>query len=185
MKTSATVAPPDEQKICVTCGFCCDGTLFLHAHLNPGERGHLPAKIEQAGYSVEGNDYFRLPCSYFDRKCTIYNEKKADVCSDYRCQLLKDFAVGSITLEGALAVVREGKQMRARVMNDFKKFSGRREEIYFKQLLREMGKIQESANEARNVSKEFEILMARCNIFEALLIKHFLFKGEFEKRVMK
>ena len=36
--------PVIEQEICVTCGFCCDGTLFKYAVLQSGERGNLPAK---------------------------------------------------------------------------------------------------------------------------------------------
>ncbi|MBE0674536.1 MAG: hypothetical protein IH591_07745, partial [Bacteroidales bacterium] len=86
-------APAEEQAICVVCGFCCDGTLFVNAGLNQGERGSgLPEKIEQASFSEGGRDYFRLPCNYFSGKCSIYDRNRADVCSSFRCQLLKDLA---------------------------------------------------------------------------------------------
>ena len=47
-------APVEEQRICVGCGCCCDGTLFVNAGLNPGERGGLPGQIIvcEAGHPV-------------------------------------------------------------------------------------------------------------------------------------
>lgn len=187
------------------CGFCCDGTLFLHAHLNPGERGHLPEKIERASYSKDGRDYFRLPCGYFDRKCTIYDQKKANVCSDYRCQLLKDFSAGKISHEDALQVVREAGRMRAELFEEWKKMTGEKDGINFMSILREMEKIRKATTggeaalpqadmivpEAELVVPETnmfvpqtDLFVARCNIFEALLIKHFWSAGEFDKLMM-
>ncbi len=40
--------PPKEQDLCVNCGFCCDGTIFMHAVLIQGEKGNLPEKIQTA-----------------------------------------------------------------------------------------------------------------------------------------
>jgi hypothetical protein len=177
--------PPDEQGICVGCGFCCDGTLFLHAHLNPGERGSLPEKIEQQSYTKEGKDYFRLPCLYFNRKCTIYDLKRADVCLSYRCQLLKDFAEGRVTQDDAVATVREAMEMRGAIMKEYRRMTGAGGKINFRDLLAGMGKIQKSAGMENRLRRDFEMLLARCNIFEALLIKHFRSAEDFEKMIMK
>lgn len=178
-------APLDEQKICVECGLCCDGTLFQHAHLDPGESGGLPARLEENSYSKDGKDYFRLPCHYFDGKCTIYDQKKANVCSGYRCQLLKDFAEEKITLDDALAVVSEALNMRDQILEQYRMFSGHSSKVYFKELLRKMGKIQDSFADGAPAEPAFDMLLAWCNIFEALLIKHFSPAGEFEKMIMK
>ncbi|MBK7488875.1 MAG: hypothetical protein IPI74_03485 [Bacteroidales bacterium] len=91
----------------MNCGLCCDATLFLHATLQPGERGHLPEKIEEAGSTGDGGDYFLLPCGYFSGACTIYDCQRADVCSTFRCRLLKVFAGGGISQADALRTVRE------------------------------------------------------------------------------
>ena len=181
---SDRIAPLEEQRICVECGFCCDGTLFLHAHLNPGERGHLPEKIESAVYSKDGRDYFRLPCGYFDRKCTIYDKKKADVCFDYRCQLLKDYAAGKVSAEEALEIVREAGRIRAELFAQFRIVAGGLDGINFMAMLREIGKMNESFREGGEVLPEWDMFVARCNIFEALLIRHFWSAGEFEKLMM-
>jgi hypothetical protein len=171
----------EEQSICVACGMCCDGTLFLHAYLNAGERGNLPEKIERQSYSKDGKDYFRLPCGYFKGLCMIYDRERADVCSAYRCQLLKNYAAGRITLDAAMKVVHDAVNTRKELMAQYMIFSGSRRRIFFKKLLRELGKIQEGASAEVPVRIEYDMLLARCNIFEALLIKHFLSDAEFEK----
>ena len=179
--------PVEEQSICVKCGFCCDGTLFLHAHLNPGERGvgRLPEWIEENSISEDGKDYFPHPCHYFSEKCTIYDRARADVCGSYRCQVLNDFADGKIILTDAMEVVREAMSIRTEIIEEYRRISGNNGDINFKQILIELGKIQKSVPERKAVSMDYEMLLARCNIFEALLIKHFRSAENFEKMIMK
>ena len=181
---SDRTAPPGEQKICVECGFCCDGTLFLHAHLNPGEKGHLPEKIEMAVYSRDGRDYFRLPCGYFDRRCTIYNQKKADICHDYRCQLLRDSAGGKISAGEALQTVREAKRMRSELFEEWRRISGSGEGVHFMGILRGMDKLNDPPHNEESTAPDRDLFVVRCNIFEALLIRHFSAAGEFAKLMM-
>lgn len=185
MTESILQGPPDEQLICVTCGFCCDGTLFLHAVLQPGEKGSLPEKIEQNYRNEDGKEFFVQPCLYFSEKCTIYDRKRANVCFSYRCQLLKDFAEAKVTLPEALKIVREAMGMLNILLEEYRFISGNREDLCFMQILIELGKIQKAAGEDGSVSSEFDVLQARCNIFEALLIKHFRSTDDFEKMIMK
>lgn len=180
-----SMAPEEEQRICVNCGFCCDGTLFLTAGLKPGERGHLPGKIEEASYRDGEKEYFRLPCGYFSGKCTIYNKQKAYVCSAYRCQLLKDFADGKVMLDEALEIVQYAVNMRAEIIEQYHFFSGHKRNIYFRKLLWELGEVQALATSNSREGMQYDLFLARCNIFEALLIKHFRSGEEFDKLVMK
>lgn len=177
-------APPGEQSICVTCGFCCDGTLFAHACLLSGERGHLPEKIEQHSFSEGDNDYFRLPCDYFSAKCTIYDRTRADVCSAYRCQLLRDFAEGRVPLEEALDIVRQAILMREKLIEQYHRITGNNTDINFRQLLIELGKIQKTIPEKETAGMDIEMLVAGCNIFEALLIKNIRSASDFESLIM-
>jgi hypothetical protein len=177
-------AEADEQRICVSCGFCCDGTLFLQAQLNNGERGHLPEKIEQQSFRVGDQEWFRLPCLYFTGKCTVYDKEKADVCSAYRCQLLNDFAGGKVSLHDAIESVREAVGMRKEIMKEYQRISGNTEDINFRQLLLELGRIQKPATEKEPLQMDYEMLLARCNIFAALLIKHFRSAADFEKMMI-
>jgi hypothetical protein len=174
------ISPAEEQKICTRCGFCCDGTLFLHAHLNLGERGHLPEKIEQSLFCEGDTDYFWLPCHYFSEKCRIYDSKRADVCSSYRCQLLKDFEDGKIPLDDALVIVQKTREIRAELYEKFKQITGE-DGICFRRILQELGRIQEKSPADDPLRMEYDLLQVRCNIFEALLIKHIRSAGDFEK----
>ena len=152
-------APAAEQRICVGCGFCCDGTLFVNAGLNPGERGGLPEKIEQASFSEGGKDYFRLPCNYFSGKCTIYDRKRADVCSSYRCQLLKDFAAGKVAMDEALSTVRDAFELRNEIIEGFRRISGKEGAVYFRKILNDLGRIMRSGKE-RWSDPGYEMLIA-------------------------
>ncbi len=178
---SNNIAPEEEQKICVGCGFCCDGTLFIHAVLKPGERTTAPEKIREQVFNEGEKDYFWLPCTYFSDKCLIYDSKRADVCGSYRCQLLRDFAGGKITLEEALGVVKEARAMRSELMGQYRHLTGNNEEMHFIRLLMKLGKLQETGREDEQPDMDLEILLARCNIFETLLIKHFRSAGDFGK----
>ena len=177
--------PEEEQAICVACGFCCDGTLFLHACLNPGERGHLPEKIEEKSFAEEGKDYFHLPCLYFSEKCTIYDRQRADVCSAYRCQLLKDLAGGIISPDEALSVVMDAKRMRDELLREYRKISGFSNKRVFRELLNELVRLTRDTKRNIDIRPGQDMLLVRCNIFEALLIKHIRSKDDFEKMMLK
>jgi hypothetical protein len=180
MPISPNKAPPEEQTICVTCGFCCDGTLFLHATLNPCEPGNIPEKIEQNRFTENGKEFFRLPCHYFSGKCIIYDRERANICSSYRCQLLKDFAGGKINLHDALEIVSEAMRMRTDLLDQYRRISGNDERINFRQLLSDLGKILKNASEEDPLIRDYEMLLAECNIFEALLIKHIRSASDFQ-----
>ena len=178
-------APPGEQKICVNCGMCCDGTLYLHAVLDPGERGNLPEKIEERSYTLAGKDYFLLPCLYFEGKCTIYDLQRAKVCGSYRCQLLKDIAEGNVSQTEALDIVAEAAATRTKLLKEYLRITGDDDGITFKKLHSRLGKLIQDTVPGGETENEMELLRARCNIFEALLIKHFRSADDFEKLVMK
>lgn len=178
-------APENEQTICLECGLCCDGTLFGHAELGPGERGNLPAMIEQNVFVLDGKDFFRLPCLYFRDKCTIYDRPRAEVCGSYRCRLLSDMKEERITAVEALEIIRRAREMRHSLVRAFNLSRTGNEMLPFAVILRELGKRNEPSAVNDFTDSDFYIIQARCNIFEALLIKHFRPAGDFEKIVMR
>lgn len=173
-----------EQNICITCGFCCDGTLFNKAVLQAGEYDNLPVKIKQNYFKQDDNEYFKLPCLYFDNLCTIYHQQKADICSSFRCQLLKDFSGGKITMDYALTAISNAKKIKEELFTEFRKQTGSENIKTIRGLLREIGKIQDKkVNYAIN-DTELELFTAKCNIFESLLIKHFKSEKDFSNLIM-
>lgn len=169
-----------EQEICLVCGFCCDGTLFAHASLEPREREHLPERMRENCFTRDDQEYFYLPCPYFSGLCMIYQGHKARVCSTYRCQLLKNYEVKEITIQEAREIVNHAVDMRNRLMEDYRHLTGRQEKIHFRQLLLEVNKMQEPDGEKDPACHEAALLQAKCNIFETLLIKHFRSVSDFE-----
>jgi len=172
-------SPIAEQAICVTCGFCCDGSLFDNATLQPGEKGGLPEYMEQTYFKNDKGEYFRLPCGYFDSKCTIYNQKKAHVCSAFRCQLLKDFSKKKTTQGNAKKLVKNAMAQRKKIMAFSEKVLNTPENLPFRKLLVELHKYINQEKENHTPNKELDILTARCNIFEALLIRYFKSEDDF------
>ena len=179
------VAPENEQAICLECGLCCDGTLFGHAELVPGEKGNLPDLIEQNVFTAGAKDYFRLPCLYFKEKCTIYGKPRAEVCGSYRCRLLSDMSEGKISPDEALETVRHARETRDSLASAYIAFSPANEILPFAGILMELGKSRKNADGDDVSATDHDIIQARCNIFEALLIRHFRPSGDFEKIVMK
>ncbi len=171
---------PEEQQICVGCGFCCDGTMFLNAVLQPGEHGGLPEKIEENYLKINDQEYFKLPCLYFDKHCSIYYREKAIICSTYRCQLLKNFSDGKISLPDALGIVQKALAMRQEIFEQYYLLADINKPVHFKGLLGALDKISNKKTQNYYANIDYEILVARCNIFEALLIKHFRSVQEFE-----
>jgi hypothetical protein len=181
MSKSFAKAPENEQAICLECGFCCDGTLFLRANLDSGESGNLPEKIEENRFFENGKELFRLPCSYFSGECSIYKNHRANVCGSYRCQLLKDLSHGKITSPEAIEIIRKARETAIALLNQYEIESGNRDTTNFRQLLLELGKILKFSSESNSITPGLETLQARCNIFEALLIRHFRSADDFEK----
>ncbi len=179
------VAPAGEQEICVTCGMCCDATLFMHATLQPGERGNLPSLIEAVSFTENGNDYFRQPCGYFSGSCVIYDSRRAEICSTYRCKLLGLYAGGVVSREEALRTVSEAVAMRDAVFAEYRRLTGREAGAGFRRVPVELGLMLREGLADEALSGACEMLLVRCNILEALLIRFFMSDDEFEKYIMK
>lgn len=97
---------PPAQRLCTACGLCCDGTLFDHGTLQPGEAAQLPPEIQLL--TVEGNAAFAQPCAaHRGGCCTLYDGGRPQVCSTFRCRLLRACERGGQSWERAHALVRE------------------------------------------------------------------------------
>ncbi|MBO0948193.1 hypothetical protein [Fibrella forsythiae] len=117
-------SPKQEQEICVQCGFCCDGTLFSHATLQPGERVNLPPKLEQHYVQYDTGDYFKQPCAYFAGCCTIYDQPRLHICSSFRCQLLRNVEAQTMLPSQAVQTVRDMVQLRANIYQLYRQIFG-------------------------------------------------------------
>jgi hypothetical protein len=117
MATSKTVADiklrPDadgsmnssSQSLCLTCGLCCDGTIFSSVQLKSDDE-IIPLKA--VGINIvpdSDSNRFKLPCAaHKNCTCTVYSNRPQD-CRTYRCELLKRFERDDISHEAALEII--------------------------------------------------------------------------------
>ena len=101
-----------EQELCKTCGFCCDGTLFQRAKAEEDEK-LLPLMEEEY---VKETRFFKLPCDYFDEKCSVYGGYRPKVCGAFKCKLLKDAIKEKTTYEEAANLVSQVKAQKKRLV---------------------------------------------------------------------
>jgi len=180
MNTTPLESPVEEQEICVNCGLCCDGTLFSYAILQAGERGTLPEKIEEKYGKDEENEFFTLPCAYFCGKCTIYGQKRAIVCSTFRCNLLKKFSKGEINQGEAFKAVDTSIELRAEIFQMYKIICGTEFTRSFRELLRELPEILKIYEGDFLKKKEIKLLILKCGLYDIMLTKAFKPAAEFQ-----
>lgn len=167
----------EEQKICILCGLCCDGTLFDKAVLQEGEKGTLPQKIEDNYFRTKNKEFFRQPCPYFAGKCTIYYQKKADICSAFRCRLLYDHDKKKLNFSETANIVRQTKILRDEIIILAREVFSIDYNLPFKTILK---RLNENNQEILDLASPLpEILKVKCYILEILLIKHFKPKKDF------
>lgn len=169
-----------EQLICISCGFCCEATLFDNATVKPGEKGTLPKKIEDKYFFNDSGEFFHLPCPYFDGKCSIYNQLKPKICSSFRCQLLKDFSSGRVHLEDAFLLIDQAKKQWKEIRTSAQNLLGAEaSEMPFRKLLHHLYDLMKALPEEAQGNNGLKILAVKCNILEALHIRHFKSEKDF------
>jgi hypothetical protein len=164
--------PQDEQTICVSCGFCCDHTLFEYASLSTGEK--VSGHFEESRFDIDGSDYFKLPCPHFNEKCTIYDKQKPKICSSFKCKLLKNFSSGEIEKSNALSIIKEAKSQRQEIFELYEELLGKTTKSY-----REVLEFVNTNKE--HTSKEFKVLRAKTNLLSILLVRYFKSKESFDE----
>ena len=93
------------ERLCLTCGLCCDGTLFTHVALTDPERERLGLR-----------DVLRQPCPSLqaDKKCCVY-EKRPKGCARFVCMLGRALEDGEVSMEEAVARVEQARGLRATI----------------------------------------------------------------------
>ncbi len=107
------------EKLCLACGLCCDGTLFGHVKLGPGDDAKqlkalgLPVTITRTAPRVAR---FRQPCAALcaDRTCRVYAERPAQ-CRSFECGVFKDAQAGRIEFAAARRLVKQARRQAENV----------------------------------------------------------------------
>ena len=107
--------PPEDysiaaSRLCVTCGMCCDGTLFHIVRMQPSDS---VAALNVLGLKLKkkkGQNCIEQPCQMLkQQQCSIYSGRP-ERCQLFECQLLKRFAEGTITEANAAVTISEARR---------------------------------------------------------------------------
>lgn len=103
------IEPDTAQKMCQSCGLCCDGSIHNWTNLREREIGFAKAQ----GFNLVQVDYdtyaFTQPCPAFKAPiCSIY-PNRPNACRSFVCKLLDDLENQVIDLGTAQAVARKAK----------------------------------------------------------------------------
>lgn len=83
MSTHAKTLPATGD-LCLSCGLCCDGSLFWAVPIERGENVPMP---------LDPDGRLRQPCSCFDGACTVYPDRPS-ACRTFDCRVLKTVQAG-------------------------------------------------------------------------------------------
>lgn len=86
------------SEICISCGMCCDGTLFETATIKNLKDAKLAKSIGLTIVQKNKKQHFKLPCHHFNRCCTVYDQPRPHTCSNFFCKPIKKLKNGESTV---------------------------------------------------------------------------------------
>lgn len=94
----------NEKKLsdlCVSCGMCCDGTLFENAFVRHEDDRKVADTLGLVTHTKNDTLYFHLPCPQFRSCCLAYDRARPLVCAAFFCPPIKRFQAGQQSLDEA------------------------------------------------------------------------------------
>jgi uncharacterized protein len=160
---------PNGSSLCLSCGLCCDGSLFERARLQPGEES-FAAELGLTVLSVSGQKpRFELPCHLFQGCCSIYDQTRPRVCGAFKCKLLIKYENGAITLADGLGKIRHARAMQSELTGLLPAAADGT--ISLAKVKRQMQALSQVSADERRANIQFLLLAAK---YEMLLRTHFL-----------
>ena len=106
-----------SQRLCLSCGLCCNGVLFKDVELQPGDDPEvlraLGSPVQAAPTSIQNpkskiqNSKFPQPCVALEGcRCRIYARRPAR-CRQFECLLFKAVQAGQVEVPAALRDIRK------------------------------------------------------------------------------
>lgn len=100
------------MSLCLTCGLCCDGTMFPAGPVTPEEAARFEGVLD---FSADGTKLL-LGCRALDGcRCTIYGGERPGICSQFKCLMLSSLEAGKLTEAEAKEGIAELMSRRAAV----------------------------------------------------------------------
>jgi Fe-S-cluster containining protein len=103
------------EKLCLSCGLCCNGVLFANVKLQPADRAKVLLKLGIPVQSTGVREKFHQPCVALSNcTCAIYKNRPTH-CRSFECLLYKHVQSGEVSSLRALKRVKEARGAAAEV----------------------------------------------------------------------
>ena len=105
------------SRLCVTCGMCCDGTLFHIVRMQPSDSVGALNVLGLNLKKKKGQNCIEQPCSMLkQQQCSIY-AGRPERCRLFECELLKRLANESITEANAAITISEARRQVTEILD--------------------------------------------------------------------
>lgn len=152
----------EVSDLCVSCGMCCDGTLFEKGAIRNEKDRETADDLGMGTFEFHGKLFFKMPCCHFSTCCTIYERLRPDICSEFFCVPLKKYKKGEQTFEDAKQQVQSLLEYRDKLLKAASQFSETRN-LNFIEL---KAKLEASSEDSEKV-----------NVYKDLFLLFFLFEN--------
>jgi Fe-S-cluster containining protein len=160
----------DSLNICLSCGFCCDGTVIGFVQLG---REELPVlrelmEIEDAN----GKGFFLQPCNNYCDGCNIYS-KRPKQCTNFKCGLLKSLEQKELDFDSAIEMINVVKQKKIAIEKKLAilQFELQSQSFYFKMV--ELKKLLQKNKSESSLTQNHLELISDLEQLDSLLSKKF------------
>jgi Fe-S-cluster containining protein len=105
------------SRLCVTCGMCCDGTLFHIVRMQPSDSVSALNVLGLKLKKKKGQNCIEQPCPMLkQQQCSIY-AGRPERCRLFECELLKRLANESITEANAAITISEARRQVTEILD--------------------------------------------------------------------
>ena len=170
------VPPPVENnRLCLKCGLCCDGSLFGRVRIHPDED---LGRLRSAGLEIcedkKHGPVMSQPCAqYCEGRCDAYGDRPRQ-CRTFVCHSLARCQAGDLSMEDALRLADSLREQRrflvALIRSHLPDFADRP----LREALREIGRLLDiDGEEAKKVQRRHGALLAQAVAFRRFRDEHF------------
>lgn len=163
----------NPSDLCITCGLCCNGTLFNYAGLEE----HEFEQVVRLGMKPADDDdktFFSLPCPQLDgTKCSCYGDRPA-VCGDFMCALVGTLTSGEMSLEETQHVVGRTKEISNDLRTQLREVTGGGPELSIYELTRLLNDVMKKSGDEPAFRREHGALFLGLASLNLTLRSHFL-----------
>jgi len=154
--------------LCVSCGMCCDGTLFETGFVRDETDRKVADDLGMVTMQIRDKLFFELPCRHFSGCCTVYGRQRPYTCSVFFCPPIKRYEHKEQTFSEAEQQILLLKEHRDKLLKIASQFPDL-QHLNFRELKNKLG---EYAGDEDKITM-YRLLFLNLFILEDIQTKYF------------